>query len=170
MTEEDLFSPIKQTLIEQHRSEEDIAKIEEAYNFAKKVHGGQFRVSGEPYIIHPVEVLKILLGLKADTHTLIEALLHDVIEDTDWTIDDLEKEGFNEDILTALKLMTHNPAEPYMDYISRLSTCPVARQVKLADLYHNSDRTRVENPDEKMLKRWEKYDRAIQLLKSVNIH
>ena len=66
--------------------------------------------------------------------------------------------------------MTHNPAEPYMDYISRLSTCPVARQVKLADLYHNSDQTRVENPDEKMLKRWEKYDRAIQLLKSVNIH
>ena len=105
-----------------------------------------------------------------DENSTIVALLHDVIEDTDWTIDDLEKEGFNEDILTALKLMTHNPAEPYMDYISRLSTCPVARQVKLADLYHNSDRTRVENPDEKMLKRWEKYDRAIQLLKSVNIH
>lgn len=105
MTEEDLFSPIKQTLIEQHRSEEDIAKIEEAYNFAKKVHGGQFRVSGEPYIIHPVEVLKILLGLKADTHTLIAALLHDVIEDTDTTPEQV-KEMFGEDVLSLVQGVT----------------------------------------------------------------
>lgn len=133
---------------------------------AYKAHGGQVDKTGVPYIFHPFHLAESM----TDENSTIVALLHDVIEDTDWTIDDLEKEGFNEDILTALKLMTHNPAEPYMDYISRLSTCPVARQVKLADLYHNSDRTRVENPDEKMLKRWEKYDRAIQLLKSVNIH
>ena len=133
---------------------------------AYKAHEGQVDKTGVPYIFHPFH----LAESTTDENSTIVALLHDVIEDTDWTIDDLEKEGFNEDILTALKLMTHNPAEPYMDYISRLSTCPVARQVKLADLYHNSDQTRVENPDEKMLKRWEKYDRAIQLLKSVNIH
>ena len=133
---------------------------------AYKAHEGQVDKTGIPYIFHPFHRAESM----TDENSTIVALLHDVIEDTDWTIDDLEKEGFNEDILTALKLMTHNPAEPYMDYISRLSTCPVARQVKLADLYHNSDQTRVENPDEKMLKRWEKYDRAIQLLKSVNIH
>lgn len=133
---------------------------------AYKAHEGQVDKTGVPYIFHPFHLAESM----TDENSTIVALLHDVIEDTDWTIDDLEKEGFNEDILTALKLMTHNPAEPYMDYISKLSTCPVARQVKLADLYHNSDRTRVENPDEKMLKRWEKYDRAIQLLKSVNIH
>ena len=133
---------------------------------AYKAHEGQVDKTGVPYIFHPFH----LAESTTDENSTIVALLHDVIEDTDWTIDDLEKEGFNEDILTALKLMTHNPAEPYMDYISRLSTCPVARQVKLADLYHNSDQTRVENPDEKILKRWEKYDRAIQLLKSVNIH
>ena len=133
---------------------------------AYKAHEGQVDKTGVPYIFHPFHLAESM----TDENSTIVALLHDVIEDTDWTIDDLEKEGFNEDILTALKLMTHNPAEPYMDYISRLSTCPVARQVKLADLYHNSDRTRVENPDEKMLKRWEKYDRAIQLLKYVNIH
>ena len=133
---------------------------------AYKAHEGQVDKTGVPYIFHPFHLAESM----TDENSTIVALLHDVMEDTDWTIDDLEKEGFNEDILTALKLMTHNPAEPYMDYISRLSTCPVARQVKLADLYHNSDRTRVENPDEKMLKRWEKYDRAIQLLKSVNIH
>ena len=133
---------------------------------AYKAHEGQVDKTGIPYIFHPFHLAESM----TDENSTIVALLHDVIEDTDWTIDDLEKEGFNEDILTALKLMTHNPAEPYMDYISRPSTCPVARQVKLADLYHNSDQTRVENPDEKMLKRWEKYDRAIQLLKSVNIH
>lgn len=133
---------------------------------AYKAHEGQVDKTGVPYIFHPFHLAESM----TDENSTIVALLHDVIEDTDWTIDDLKKEGFNEDILTALKLMTHNPAEPYMDYISRLSTCPVARQVKLADLYHNSDQTRVENPDEKMLKRWEKYDRAIQLLKSVNIH
>ena len=133
---------------------------------AYKAHEGQVDKTGVPYIFHPFHLAESM----TDENSTIVALLHDVIEDTDWTIDDLEKEGFNEDILTALKLMTHNPAEPYIQYISRLSTCPVARQVKLADLYHNSDRTRVENPDEKMLKRWEKYDRAIQLLKSVNIH
>ena len=133
---------------------------------AYKAHEVQVDKTGIPYIFHPFHLAESM----TDENYTIVALLHDVIEDTDWTIDDLEKEGFNEDILTALKLMTHNPAEPYMDYISRLSTCPVARQVKLADLYHNSDQTRVENPDEKMLKRWEKYDRDIQLLKSVNIH
>ena len=133
---------------------------------AYKAHEGQVDKTGVPYIFHPFHLAESM----TDENSTIVALLHDVIEDTDWTIDDLEKEGFNEDILTALKLMTHNPAEPYMDYISRLSTCPVARQVKLADLYHNSDQTRVENPDENMLKRWDKYDRAIQLLKSVNIH
>ena len=133
---------------------------------AYKAHDGQVDKTGVPYIFHPFHLAESM----TDENSTIVALLHDVIEDTDWTIDDLAKEGFNEDVLTALKLMTHNPAEPYMDYISRLSTCSIARQVKLADLYHNSDRTRVENPDEKMLKRWDKYDRAIQLLKSVNIH
>ena len=105
MTDEDLFKPVKETLIEQHRSEEDIAKIEEAFEFAKKVHDGQFRVSGEPYIIHPVEVLKILLGLKADTHTLIAALLHDVIEDTDTTPEQV-KEMFGEDVLSLVQGVT----------------------------------------------------------------
>ena len=66
MTDEDLFVDIKKSLEEQNRSQEDINKIEKAYEFAKQVHNGQFRVSGEPYIIHPVEVLKILVGLKAD--------------------------------------------------------------------------------------------------------
>jgi len=105
MTDEDLFAPIKQSLTEQKRSVEDIEKIKKAYEFAKNVHSGQFRVSGEPYIIHPVEVLKILIGLKADTSTLIAALLHDVIEDTDTTPEQV-KEMFGEDVLSLVQGVT----------------------------------------------------------------
>ena len=102
-----------------------------------------------------------------DENSVITALLHDVVEDTDLTIDDLAREGFHEDVLTALTLLTHNPAEEYMDYISRISTCPLARKVKLADLRHNSDPTRLDSVDEKMARRFEKYARAIRLLEAV---
>ncbi len=105
MTDEDLFADIRKSLEEQNRSKEDIEKIEQAYEFAKKVHSGQFRVSGEPYIIHPVEVLKILVGLKADTSTLIAALLHDVIEDTDTTPEQVQ-EMFGEDVLSLVQGVT----------------------------------------------------------------
>ena len=94
-------------------------------------------------------------------------LFRSVVEDTDLTIDDLAREGFHEDILTALTLLTHNPAEDYMDYISRISTCPLARKVKLADLRHNSDSTRLDLVDEKMARRFEKYARAIRLLEAI---
>ncbi len=105
MTDEDLFVDIKKSLEEQNRSQEDINKIEKAYEFAKQVHNGQFRVSGEPYIIHPVEVLKILVGLKADNSTLIAALLHDVIEDTETTPEQVQ-EMFGEDVLSLVQGVT----------------------------------------------------------------
>ena len=82
MSEKPLFDEIKQKLIEQNRDDEDIKKIEDAYNFAKRLHEGQYRISEEPYIIHPVEVAKILVDLKVDTNTLIAAFLHDILEDT----------------------------------------------------------------------------------------
>ena len=105
MTDEVLFEDIRKSLEEQNRPKEDIEKIEQAYEFAKKVHSGQFRVSGEPYIIHPVEVLKILVGLKADTSTLIAALLHDVIEDTETTPEQVQ-EMFGEDVLSLVQGVT----------------------------------------------------------------
>ena len=69
MSDVELFQEIKQKLIEQNRSDEDIALIEKAYHYAKRLHEGQYRISEEPYIIHPVEVAKILVELKVDTHT-----------------------------------------------------------------------------------------------------
>lgn len=134
-----------------------------AMKIAYAAHAGQVDKTGVPYIYHPIHLAESM----TDENAVITALLHDVAEDTDITIDDLAREGFHADILTALTLLTHNPAEEYMDYVSRLSTCPLARKVKLADLRHNSDVTRLDAIDEKMARRLEKYRRAIQLLEAV---
>ena len=90
MTYQETFEEIKKELIKQKRTEEDIAQIEEAYLWAKDLHEGQFRASQEPYIMHPVEVAKILVDLKLDKDTIIAAFLHDVLEDTDTTAEQME--------------------------------------------------------------------------------
>lgn len=96
---------IKEKLIAQNRPTEDIEKIEQAYLFAKKLHEGQYRISEEPYIIHPVEVCKILVDLKADTNTLVAALLHDLLEDTE-TKPELIEELFSKDVLGLVQGVT----------------------------------------------------------------
>ncbi len=105
MSEKPLFEEIKQTLIAQHRDKEEIDKIEEAFEFAKRLHEGQYRISEEPYIIHPVEVAKILVDLKADSHTLMAAFLHDVLEDTDTKPEAIE-ERFGKDVLSLVQGVT----------------------------------------------------------------
>lgn len=105
MAEVPIFSEIKEKLIGQKRTDEDITKIEQAYLFAKKLHEGQYRISEEPYIIHPVEVAKILVDLKADTNTIIAAFLHDVLEDTD-TKPEIIEENFSKDVLHLVQGVT----------------------------------------------------------------
>lgn len=105
MSEKPLFEEIKQKLIAQNREDEDIKQIEQAYLFAKRLHEGQYRISEEPYIIHPVEVAKILVDLKVDTHTLIAAFLHDILEDTDTKPEEI-KELFGEDVLNLVQGVT----------------------------------------------------------------
>ncbi len=105
MADEPLFHDIKEKLVRQNRSDDDIAKIEQAFLFAKKLHDGQYRISEEPYIIHPVEVAKILIDLKADTNTVIAAFLHDILEDTDTQPDELEK-LFSKDVLNLVQGVT----------------------------------------------------------------
>lgn len=105
MAEKPIFSEIKEKLIEQNRPSEDIDKIEQAYLFAKKLHDGQYRISEEPYIIHPVEVAKILVDLKSDTNTVIAAFLHDVLEDTDTKPEEIEK-IFSTDVLNLVQGVT----------------------------------------------------------------
>lgn len=105
MSDIETFKEIKELLITQQHSKEEIELVETAYKFAKKLHDGQFRVSGEPYIIHPVEVAKILVGLEVDTHTLIAAFLHDVLEDTDTKPETIEK-MFGSDVLSLVQGVT----------------------------------------------------------------
>ena len=99
------FDEIKKLLIEQKYHEEDIEELEKAFEFAKKLHSGQYRVSEEPYIIHPMEVVKILIGLRADKHTLMAGFLHDILEDTDTKPEELQ-ELFGDDVLNLVQGVT----------------------------------------------------------------
>ncbi len=105
MIEKPLFEDIKKELIAQNREPEEIAQIEKAFLFAKRLHEGQYRISEEPYIIHPVEVAKILVGLKVDSHTLMAAFLHDILEDTDTQPEEIER-LFGKDVLTLVQGVT----------------------------------------------------------------
>ncbi|MCQ2754225.1 MAG: bifunctional (p)ppGpp synthetase/guanosine-3',5'-bis(diphosphate) 3'-pyrophosphohydrolase [bacterium] len=99
------FDEIRKLLEEGSYKPSDIADLEYAFEYAKRLHEGQYRVSEEPYIIHPMEVVKILISLKADKHTLIAGFLHDILEDTDTTAEEL-KEEFGEDVLNLVQGVT----------------------------------------------------------------
>ena len=99
------FDEIKSLLVEKEYHEEDIEELEKAFEFAKKLHSGQYRVSEEPYIIHPMEVVKILIGLRADKDTLMAGFLHDILEDTDTKPEEI-KELFGEDVLNLVQGVT----------------------------------------------------------------
>lgn len=131
-----------------------------AMKIAFAAHKEQVDKSGLPYIYHPIHLAE---QMKSE-ETVCVALLHDVVEDTDLTFEDLQKEGFPEEVLAALKLMTHDETAAYMDYVKEIRKNPIASAVKLADLRHNSDLTRLDTVDEKAEKRAEKYRKAIELL------
>jgi (p)ppGpp synthase/HD superfamily hydrolase len=132
-----------------------------AMKLAYQAHQGQTDKSGLPYVFHPFH-----LAEQMDTEeTVTVALLHDVVEDTDYTLEDLRRMGFPDSVTDALALMTHDPSVPYLDYVKRLKSNPIARAVKLADLTHNSDLSRLPVVTEKDLKRVEKYREAMNLLK-----
>ncbi len=100
-----LFNELKEMLISQKREIEDIEKIEHAYLFASRLHDGQYRISEEPYIIHPIEVAKILTELRLDTNTIIAAFLHDILEDTETEPAEIEK-SFGSDVLKLVNGVT----------------------------------------------------------------
>ena len=131
-----------------------------ALKLSFEAHKDQVDKSGIPYVYHPFHLAEQMI----DENTTIVALLHDVAEDTDVTVDDIRKMGFSEEICEALSLMTHDKNVPYMEYVKKLKSNPIAKVVKLADLKHNSDLTRLGAVDEKALKRVEKYKRAMEEL------
>jgi len=133
-----------------------------AMKIAFEAHKDQTDKSGMPYVFHPFHLAEQM----KDENTVCIAFLHDVCEDTDITLSELSKEGFPPEVINALKLLTHDKEVPYMDYIEKIKKNPVATAVKLADLAHNSDLSRLDKVDEKALMRMEKYKAAIEYLKN----
>ncbi len=136
----------------------DMTKI--AMKLCFEAHKDQTDKSGLPYVFHPFHLAEQMM----DEETTIVALLHDVVEDTDYTIEDLRNMGFSDGVLTAISFMTHDDSVPYMDYVKAIKGNKIATTVKRADLLHNSDLSRLDTVDEKALKRVKKYKEAIELL------
>ncbi|MBO4885399.1 MAG: bifunctional (p)ppGpp synthetase/guanosine-3',5'-bis(diphosphate) 3'-pyrophosphohydrolase [Clostridia bacterium] len=135
-------------------------KTKRALRLMFEAHKDQTDKSGMPYVFHPFHLAEQM----TDEATTVAALLHDVAEDTAVTLDELRGMGFGDDVCDALALLTHDERVPYMDYVAAIRRNPIARAVKLADLKHNSDLTRLDAVDEKALARVEKYKKAIALL------
>lgn len=127
-----------------------------------EAHKDQTDKSGLPYVFHPFHLAEQM----PDEKTTVVALLHDVIEDTDYTLDDMKNMGFSDDILSAIALMTHDDGVPYMEYVALIKKNPIAKMVKLADLRHNSDMSRLDKVTAHDRKRAEKYKKAIEFLES----
>ena len=127
-----------------------------------EAHKEQKDKSGLPYVFHPFHLAEQMVT----EETTVVALLHDVVEDTGYTLADLGAMGFPKAVLDALALMTHDKSVDYMDYVRAIRPNPIARAVKLADLRHNSDLSRLDTVTEKDLARREKYRQAIALLEA----
>ena len=123
-------------------------------------HKEQTDNSGMPYVFHPFHLAEQM----TTEETTVVALLHDVVEDTFYTLADIAAMGFPKSVTDALALLTHDDAVPYMEYVAAIRYNPIAKAVKLADLQHNSDLTRLDYVDAKALQRVEKYRKAIELL------
>jgi len=134
-----------------------------AYEIAVRAHKGQVDKAGKPYIMHPMAVAEMVDG----RYEKIVALLHDVPEDTPVDVEALRK-LFDDTVADALDCLNHRKDEDYMDYIHRVKENKLATKIKLADIEHNMDLSRLEVVDEKALKRVEKYKRAKEYLLSAS--
>ena len=133
-----------------------------AMTIAYRAHHGQLDYNGIPYIFHPIHLAEQM----EDEISCCAALLHDVAEDTDITLDDLAQE-FPREVIDVLKLLTHDKDTDYFTYVRAIRENPIARKVKLADLAHNSDQSRCVGSDltEEQLACWrQKYQKAAAIL------
>ena len=135
--------------------------IRTAMQIACRAHAGQTDKAGYPYIHHPLHLAEQM----TEEYAVCAALLHDVMEDTDVSAQELAQ-VMPPEVMEALRLLTHDESVPYMDYVRAISLNPIARAVKLADLAHNSDLSRLDEVTPKALSRVEKYAAAMALLKA----
>lgn len=140
--------------------------LNRAIALASEAHSGSSDKAGQPYILHP---LRVMLAQETDEARIV-AVFHDVLEDVaGWDVARLRTEGFTEGLIGALEALTKRPEEEgtvdgYMRFLTRAGANPIARMVKIADLRDNLDRRRIANPSDKDIRRWEKYEQALQRL------
>lgn len=132
-----------------------------AMKYMFEYHKEQCDKSGIPYVFHPFTVA---FNLENEDECVV-ALLHDIVEDTDVTFEDLEKEGFSSNVINTLKLLTHKDEEDYFEYIEKISKNELATKVKIQDLLHNMQDGRLDQVTEKDMLRKEKYKKALNILK-----
>lgn len=138
-----------------------MSTIERAIEIAVLAHKGQKDKSGVEYILHPLRVME---RGKTEVEKIC-GVLHDVVEDSDWTIDDLKNEGFSEEVISVIKCLTkETDNEDYDEFIERIAKDPIATKVKLNDLLDNMDITRLNELSEQDLRRLNKYLRAYKKL------
>lgn len=137
--------------------------VKRAKSLAAKVHASQKDKGGNPYINHIEGVAAGVESVEAKT----VAYLHDVLEDTATTEDDLKKEGFPAEIIEAVKALTKGENETYEDFIKRVGKNSLAAKVKLSDLVNNMDISRIPEPTKKDYERIEKYHKAAEYLKNL---
>lgn len=126
-------------------------ETKKAMKLCFEAHKNQLDKSGMPYVFHPFHLAEQM----HDEVTTVVALLHDVVEDTDYTLEDLKQMGFSSQVIEAIALMTHEEGVPYLDYVRRIKGNPIAKAVKLADIDHNSDVSRLD-PEDPRIPYWQK--------------
>ncbi len=140
-----------------------MTELERAISIAVERHAEQVDKAGWPYILHPLRVM-----FQMDTEAgMITAVLHDVVEDTPVTSRDLEREGFDNEVIAAIDSVTNRPGETYDDFIERAAANPIGRKVKMADLRDNLDISRIAEPTQKDYERLKKYQGALRRLEEM---
>jgi (p)ppGpp synthase/HD superfamily hydrolase len=135
--------------------------LDEAIQFARRAHEGQLDKSGRPYISHPLRVM----GSLRDEHERMAAVLHDVVEDTSVTLEDLRAAGCPDDVLAAVAAVSKQPGEDQATYLARVAANPIARAVKLADIADNMSPERLARLDTATQERLRaKYESALRQL------
>ena len=134
--------------------------LEDAILLAVKAHRGRKDKARAAYILHP---LRVMLRMKTREERIV-AVLHDVIEDTNWTLEDLRKAGYSQKSIRSLDSLTRRDGEEYEEFIKRVKRNPLARKVKVSDLKDNLDLARIKKPRKSDFMRMEKYRRALSEL------
>lgn len=134
--------------------------IEKALKIALNAHEGQKDKGGNPYILHPIAVMNNVETIEEK----IVAILHDVVEDTDITLEDLKIDNFSTEVIEAIDNLTRKYDESYNNFIKRCKENELSRKVKIADIKENMDLTRIPTPKEQDFKRLKKYEKALALL------